>query len=201
MNVEIDRRVFFKTVTMVMLTIMAIAVLPMEGQAQRTTKIYGKAAIIMKSGDVMPVAKEKFVLLPFNLYAMNLKIREEAKKYAGYEPPKGQASDSWEILTQKAKERNGYYEKVESYCQERIMEEIQKAKDHGKYIEFRTDLDGSYEVVVPPGYWYICSQYNLRGGFATDVGNAMIIWAVPITINEGQVLKLDLDNDNASYIK
>ena len=43
MNVEINRRVFFKTATLGMLTIMAIAGLPVESQAQKTTKIYGKA--------------------------------------------------------------------------------------------------------------------------------------------------------------
>lgn len=190
-----------RIVTIVILT-MALAILPLESYAQETAKVYGKAGIIMKSGDVKPVAKKNFVLLPFNLRELNLKLWEEGKKYVGPEPAKIQAGDSVAMLTEKTKKSDEYRDKLMDYRQKKIREEIQKAKDQKKYVEFRTDFDGSYEVVVPPGSWYICSfQDTPKGiGFFVEVGNSLIIWAVPITVNEGQALKLDLENDNASYI-
>jgi len=49
-------------------------------QAQKPAKVYGRAAVVMKSGDVKPVAKREFILLPFSLYDVDLIIKQEAGK-------------------------------------------------------------------------------------------------------------------------
>ena len=91
------------------------------------------------------------------------------------------------------KESANWDRKFNDYREERIAELLQKVRDQGKYVEFRTDFDGSYDVVVPPGSWYVCN-------FAFPIGDSRIVWSVPVTVNAGQILKLDLENGNARAI-
>jgi hypothetical protein len=194
-NAGINRRVFL-TFTMMSVLLMTFVILPLESQAQKA-KIYGKVAVIMKSGDVKPVAKRDFVLLPFSVND----IYQEAKVYAGPEPtlPHIRSTQESKKLDEWREKYSEWHAKTVAYYTNKITEELQKAKDQRKYIEFKTEFDGSYDVFVPPGAWYICSQ-GLRSGFFITIGKARIRWSVPITVKEGQVLKLDLENGNASEI-
>ena len=195
----IKSKLFFEIFTITILSI-ALTTSPLEVEAQKPAKIYGRVAIIMKSGDVDPAAKKDFVILPFSLYLQNKRITEDADKYAGPEPPGARSSDSMEIKIEKHEKAMQRAKKFDDYREKRILDELQKAKDQGKYFEFRTDFDGSYEVVIPPGSWYICSQYIVKQGFAVSIGTTTIVWSVPITVTAGQTFKVDLENRNASYI-
>ena len=189
---EITRRIAFQVATVAVLA-MFLMLLPLESQAQETGKIYGKAAVIMKSGDVKPVAKGDFVVLPFSLHDLEVKARKEAEEQLGPPPPIRRGSTN--ELMESFRKQDEYRPKVAKYASKIIREELDKAQEQGKYIRFRTEFDGSYEVVVPPGDWYICNEFVF-----ISVGNARIDWSVPITVKAGQHLKLDLENSNASKI-
>jgi hypothetical protein len=155
--------------------------------SRKPGKIYGKVAVITKSGDVKPVAKRLFYLLPFNLYERNLEIMEEVKKEVGPEP------QGLELQVK-------YIKKTFAMRFQRLEEEIQKARRQGKYAEFKTDFDGRYEVQVPAGSWYISEAPDAVNGFGVTIGNSYIMWILPVKINPGQKVKIDLSNDNAYKI-
>lgn len=156
-------------------------------QAGKPARLYGKVAVVMKSGDVKPIARCEFFLLPFDLREAYSSIVKEAVRYAGPKPR------MWLLPGGSLQEENEYNKKLDDYTQKRIAERFQEARDQGKFVEFRTDFDGSYNVIVPPGAWYICN-------FSVTIGTSRIVWSVPVTVGAGQVLKLDLENGNAREI-
>ena len=233
-RVEITRRVFLKIVTMTVLTIALVVILPFGGEAQNNSRIYGKAALIMKSGDIKPASRRTFVVLPAGS-RLTLLSREAERKAEKDSGPMDTSSApgppdcpkipiepySEKVAKQDAEERAcwveyfrkvdewyigqmGWFDQFYYHYKKRFMEGYQKAKGLG--VEFKTDVDGSYKVLVSPGQWYICNQpveeafetYHLR---ATRIGNTAITWEVRVTVKAGQELKLDLANGNALEIR
>lgn len=88
--------------------------------------IHGKVAVIMKSGDVKPIAKSWFMLLPFSVGELR----------GQYKP--------------------GLSEANEEQFLDAIEAQYLPAESSGRAFKFQTDFDGSYEVKgIPPGRYCI----------------------------------------------
>jgi len=182
-------QIFLAYTIVVFITCLPVSVLAQKSQSvpyKQFGKIYGKAAVIMQSGDVKPVAKRMFHVLPFALWEFNLKTLDEAHKLYGSPPS--------------ALYRNEEQEKqINKYRDDKRNEAIRQAKNEGKFLFFKTEFDGSYSLDnIPPGKYFICNAYE--DSFAIDIGQSSIAWSVPITIEPGKTIKVDLSNDNAAQI-
>jgi hypothetical protein len=143
-----------------------------------TASISGTVAIIMKNGDVKPVAKTWFMVLPFSVYDLKLK----------HSPGLSETNmEKW-------------LDEVESlYTQ---------AEKEGKIFRFQTDFQGHYEVKGIPPSKYCISDDSLRVGprnwtiisYNRKIGSCFIHWNYWIQFSAGQVLKLDFSNENATNI-
>lgn len=185
-------QIFLAYATVVCLTCLPVSVLAQKAQSvpyKQFGKIYGKVAVIMRSGDVKPIAKRMFYVLPFASWELNLKALDEAKQLYG--PLPSYLSDK------QAHEEQ--YKKIDKYRDDKLNEAMQQAKNEGKFFFFKTEFDGSYSLDnIPPGNYWVCNAY--QDSFAIHIGQSSIVWSVPITIEPGKAIKLDLSNDNAADI-
>jgi hypothetical protein len=155
-------------------------------------KIYGRAKIVFGFGDVVFLSNVRFLALPFSIYDRKMQFIEEANKKLGSEP----------IYDGGQKSRNRkmqYRSKRDALVLKWLKELIAKAKAEGKYHQAITFEDGTYEMLISPGRWFICN--DLRNN-ETEVQHLrqFVRWAVPLTVQAGEQLYLNLNNENASYI-
>jgi len=211
-----------KRVMSICVCVLIVLALSVQVHAQnQQARIYGKVAVILKNGEVRAIAKQRFVVLPVSLWELSIKIRAEATEKLGPEPesPTVEAAPSfsfrgdmkqWREQTARHDEQREdasakttiYQLRVTAYRRQRMEEEINKIQA-GRVYGFTTEFDGTYQVDVAPGNWFICSPYDpytSGDGLAVSIGRSIISWAVPVNARSGQQLKLDLSNDNASDI-
>ncbi len=141
-------------------------------------RIHGKVAIILRSGDVKPIAKSWFVLLPFSVH--------EARVH--YLPGNSEANNKEFLDTIEAK--------------------YLRAESAGRAFKFETDFDGKFEVNgIPPGR-YCISDDSYRIGprnwvivsYDRAIGKSYIHWTYWVDLLAGENVRIDLSNENAREI-
>jgi len=151
-------------------------------------KLYGKVAVIMKSGDVKPVAKMEFALLPFSLIELHWKLNQEASKL--YSLSFDNTNDNTNPLFLPSYDTNWRFYLTLGKLRA-INYASKKYASKNITILFETDFDGNYSLEkAPAGDWYVSG--------IVKVGLSTIMWSVPIHIEPNQSYKLDLYNGNAA---
>jgi hypothetical protein len=144
----------------------------------QTASISGKVGVVMKSGDVKPVVRSWFMVLPFC-------VDDLRKKYS----PGLSAANEKEFIQE-------------------LERQYLQAEKEGRVFKFQTDLDGTYKVTgIPPG-GYCISDDSLRispGSWELisgnrSLGNSYIQWNAWVEVTPGAQVNFDLSNDNASEI-
>ena len=154
--------------------------------------IYGKVAVILNNGDVKPIAKRTFYLLPFPFFPMFIKLYKEAESVYGEGPS----------YSENPEQHDAHHQKMKSYRATKVKDAIEEAKRAGKFFQFVSEFDGSYKIRnVPAGQYYICNAPTETQGAVVTLGRVSIAWSVPIRIQPGKNLKIDLSNDNAADIQ
>ncbi len=170
----------------------AISIVAVNAEAQ-PAKLYGKVAVIMKNGDVKPVAKRDFCLTKTNLWELFDQLTKEAEKKYGPLP-------DMKIRDRRSVEEFFEYgSKLDKHRRPPVEDAYRKAVSQGECFPFKTEFDGSYSVEnIPPGKYWVISYPNRD--FDIEIGKAEIRWALPIILEPGATMKLDLSNENAANI-
>jgi len=153
-----------------------------------------KSGVIRGNGDIIPVARTKFSLLP---YSIN-KLEEDLiiKNRPGEKPRQVDFKKPCEFNNIFCPDDTEAFKKAEEAWEAKAFlgrdEEIKIRSNNRKDIVFITDLSGEATVEAEEGIWF------LSGMWSTNISS--VFWQ-DLSINVNSSLeKLELSNDNATSI-
>jgi hypothetical protein len=176
--------------------------------------ISGTVAIVFKSGDIKPVARRWFMVLPFSAFELTNKQGKLGEKEAtqslidlqneqksGF-TKRSELQSKKNRTTRAIENLQGQLQWIESLNVDELEKIYEEAEKENKAFKFQTDLRGQYTVTgIPPGTYHICDglvrTQPRKWEPYQNIGRCYIHWEFVVTLAPGQSLKLDLSNDNA----